>query len=291
MTDPVFILGAPRSGTTLLLDLLSAHEALAWISEHLNREPENLALASRNRMYDWPLAGTFLFERRYAVNRLPMPVEPWTFWEHYLPGFRRAGDIPRPHLATDVTEADAERCRGAVAEICRRQHKNLLLSKYTDFPRIRLLRAVFPNAKFIYLSRDPKSVAVSYARRVEKGEFSEWKEKDVWRAALPGELRQRLDTLAPTPLNLCGILTRWFLDCTHEEYAELPKADRLHIRYAGLVATPEKTLGRISDFLGLPTCRRALRYIKLRDIREQNKRLKLDLDTKPLLDLQQAVHR
>ena len=36
---PIFFVGMPRSGTTLVFEAVAAHEDLAWLSQHVQRAP------------------------------------------------------------------------------------------------------------------------------------------------------------------------------------------------------------------------------------------------------------
>ncbi len=57
MKKPVFIIGCPRSGTTMLLDILSSHEDFAWISQFVNKLPSKIYLGYIQRLYNNYLFG------------------------------------------------------------------------------------------------------------------------------------------------------------------------------------------------------------------------------------------
>ena len=59
MDKPIFLIGCPRSGTTILLRLIAAHEELAWVSRYVNKLPKRLSLTLLNRVYD--LHGTLVY--------------------------------------------------------------------------------------------------------------------------------------------------------------------------------------------------------------------------------------
>lgn len=54
---PIFVIGVPRSGTTVVYEAFSQHEDLAWISNHATRVPWLNALHALPRLYDMPLIG------------------------------------------------------------------------------------------------------------------------------------------------------------------------------------------------------------------------------------------
>jgi hypothetical protein len=63
---PIFIIGAPRSGTTILLDILAGNEGVSWISNYVNSAPSETWRSVINRLYDVPIIGknAYLFKRR-----------------------------------------------------------------------------------------------------------------------------------------------------------------------------------------------------------------------------------
>jgi Flp pilus assembly protein TadD len=128
--QPVFIMGAPRSGTTLIEQVLSAHSAVraggehAWIAE-LRRVAQRLSLHGGDfpACLDWSAAAD---ERHLAA----------VLRDHY---FARAG-------AAGLTAPGAR-----------------LFTDKTPFNEISLplLLMAFPQAKLVLVKRDPRDVAVS----------------------------------------------------------------------------------------------------------------------------------
>lgn len=52
---PVFILGCPRSGTTIFMNILSFHPCFSWPSQYINRWPSSTRLAVLSRVHDVPV--------------------------------------------------------------------------------------------------------------------------------------------------------------------------------------------------------------------------------------------
>ncbi|MHC4474808.1 MAG: sulfotransferase [Planctomycetota bacterium] len=52
MIRPIFIIGSPRSGTTLVLEVMATHEELAWVSNAVNIAPRHLYLSLVNDLYE-----------------------------------------------------------------------------------------------------------------------------------------------------------------------------------------------------------------------------------------------
>jgi omega-hydroxy-beta-dihydromenaquinone-9 sulfotransferase len=253
MTDhplvPIFIVGCPRSGTTLLLDVLAAHEELAWVSGIVNVWPDRPILGTLNRIYDGP-GGERLYRARVQARyrALPRPVEPWDFWRHHLSGFR-------PHEARNPTPADlcageADAARAAVKRLCRAQGKPRFISKYTDFPRIAYIRTIFPDARFIHIVRDGRAVAYSYVRAIEGGSFGTWAERDWWMQAWPAAWREEWRTFG-NPLAFVAYQWKFFVGAIREE-AQRSGAPYLEVSYQSVVGDPDEMLNQVLPFCDLP---------------------------------------
>ena len=156
-----FVGGAPRSGTTWLQHLLDAHPEVCCRGEGLFMKH----LAE-------PL-DTMMEERRNAVAAKNERV------------FRHSGGYPVPEvedgehlLATAILLALSRQCEGktyrAVGE---KTPENVFF-----FPR---LKALFPNAKFIGVARDPRDVLASAWHFFHKAKGADAEKRDFIRLALP----------------------------------------------------------------------------------------------------------
>lgn len=285
----LFVTGAPRSGTTTLLDFLTVTRPCGWISEALAVKPDRLRLASKVRRQHWPLLGDFWLERRFAWKRVTSPAEDAAFWNHYLPGFTPDPAAPADPDTLEIDETRVEALRKAVFEVCRRQGVHLLVGHYTGFPRVRMMRRVFPEARFIQMLRDPRSVAYHLVRRVEGGQHDLWDHREAWKALMPETLQQRLSELEDTPLNFSGGLVRWYHQLYKERFAELPESDWMEVAYADLVAFPDKTLKRVFRYADLKMNQRFRYYLKYHQIHRANQRTKRNIGEEEANQLDIAV--
>jgi hypothetical protein len=216
----VFVVGSPRSGTTLLRRIVDAHSQIAitpesqWIVEYYNRRigvtPEGVVT-------------------RELVPRL---------LEH--PKFHQVGagvedleglfDGPGPvEYATLVSRL--------FDRYCRAQGKSLAGDKTPVYVRqIGVLHRLWPRARFIHLIRDGRDVCLSLLNWKKKAArmtqlFSTWEE-------------DRVDTAA-----LC-----WERDvCRGREQGRLLDSGLYHeLRYEALVTRPEEEVRDLCCFLGLP---------------------------------------
>lgn len=196
---PLFVIGCPRSGTTLLVELLAATRSFGYVGSGVEGNDATAWVDGRTRVYDLPLVGEQLLLRRRSLmraagrlgplgraarHRLPVAVEPWDFWTDLLPNFRpEFGDGPAvdPDPA-GITDTDRQRAVSVVEALLHEQRRTTLVSKYTDFPRVDLIRSVFPGARFVHIRRDAAAVANSNAVEIEAGRFGTWRYRDWWSA-------------------------------------------------------------------------------------------------------------
>lgn len=269
MTEgPIFVIGCPRSGTTLLLDLLAGTRSFGYVSTSGTRRDVGESLHGRTRVYDTPVIGNVLYNRRaqllgatarlgplgrMARRRLPSAIEPWEFWEDLIPSFRPEWGDGRAvdPAATSIDAAATDRTRMVVDDLLRRQNRQVLLSKYTDFPRIDLMRSIFPDAKFVHIRRDPHAVANSYAVEIESGRFGTWDYRDWWAAEWPDHALDHWKSSGETVLGFAAhnrnrivALIDAAVDGDHGV---------LGVDYHDLVNDPVAQLTSILDFAGLET--------------------------------------
>src|SRR5918992_3940606 len=150
--DPIIVVGAGRTGTTVFHRMLSEHPHLAWLPGRIcARFPERLELS---RLFmkglDYPVVGELL-------KRRIQPGESYPFWEHHCKGFSAPY---RDLVAADVTNRTKKHIPRTMAKILT-EKRNRLLLKITGWPRIGFLSEVFDDASFIHVMRDGRAVANS----------------------------------------------------------------------------------------------------------------------------------
>ena len=241
---PLFIVGAPRSGTSLLYKLLCLHPEAAWISNWSRRAPGVPAVASLNRLVRRPSdlrrsvwfgadgANAYVYGRRRAAwERLyPMPVEG-------EPVYRQCG------IGPGGTDRQATCLRRAFAGLRRWSGGRVLVSKrIANNQRIPFLSAAFPTARFVHLIRDGRAVAYSLTR-------VDWWEDGVvwWYGDTPRRWRER----GGDPWELAAIHWVRELASIGEGLGAVAPERQLELRYEELVAEPVAVLRRVAGFAGL----------------------------------------
>jgi hypothetical protein len=247
---PLFILGAPRSGTSLLYKALCLHPDVAYISNWMRRAPRVRALAVVNRLaprfprfrrsvwFGPDSANAYVYgARRALLQRLfPMPVEGEPVFQScgLAPGLPTGPPGPSQITCIQKTFAALRRYAGARLVVSKRIASN---------QRIPVLAAAFPAARFLHLIRDGRAVAYSLSRVA-------WWETDVvwWLGTSPAHWQEQ----GGDPWELRA--RHWVreLESVDQGLLAVPPDQQLEVRYEDLVDDPLGTVGRVAAFAGLP---------------------------------------
>ncbi len=240
MANPyVFIVGCPRSGTTLFRHIVDAHPRITitpeahWIprffEERRGLTPEGMVTADLfHQLLENPKFGHFRISREELLTLMPNG-QPMSY---------------------------ASFVSGVFDQYGKAQGKALVGNKTPDSARkIRTLHTLWPEARFVHMIRDGRDVALSFmnwSRVLQKkpGNFPTWKEDPVSTAALWWELNVR-----------CGRKASEWLE---------PKL-YYEIRYESLIANPAAECAALCDFLGLPYDDNMLRFYEGRNGSTPNK--------------------
>jgi hypothetical protein len=257
---PIFVLGLPRSGTTLLQDLCCAHPAMAYVTNAMHQYRRCFCAAETIRRR-WNL--NFRAER-YLGDSVEIeagsPNEAlgfcceWFGWDmsdpHYVP--RQPGSYTAEEI-TRIRETIRRVLWCFGPEPRRFFLKNPLL--LTEIPR---LTHYFPDAKIIHLVRDPRQCANSLCK-LYRLELAQLQRRG-------GRNRPEAPPFIPYPrvAKLPEYLRQWgpdsvittahlWNDSITTVHAALPCAPSfLEIRYEDLVATPQRVMTKVFDFCELP---------------------------------------
>lgn len=219
--EPVFIVSAPRSGSTLLFETLSAAPDACTIGNESHQLIEGIpSLNPQRRGFD--------SNRLTAADATPEVVAALRDRFHAVL-HDRDGRKPAP----------GERVR-----MLEKTPKNAL--------RIPFLRAVFPEAKFIYLHRDPRQVLGSMIDGWQHGGFRMY-DLPGW-TGLPWSF-----LLVPGWRELVGrpleevVAAQWERtnECLLDDLAALPPDRWIAIDYARLLADPRAEVARLCAWAGL----------------------------------------
>lgn len=160
---PIFVVGAPRSGTTVLYQLLCKHFNLRYIPNFVSM------------WYRLPIVASHLFEIFYkdefeiqlsssfgVTRKLSGPSEFAEFWYRWFPR--------NPQSATKIILSDSQICdmRGEIAGISKLYSVPLVFKNVVNSVRLIPIGTLLPSAVFLEISRDPVDTAQSILRAREK---------------------------------------------------------------------------------------------------------------------------
>lgn len=172
ITAPIFILGTPRCGSTLLQDLMSRHERIGYITYGMDlvQDPE-LFYASQ-----W-LRTTLNLDvkgERYLQDSILVhggaPAEAMRFWGTALK--LEPHDLTWPQRrASDFSEQEVRFVQDTIRHVLYCFHKQGRDRFLTKCPALLteplLIQDIFPDARFIHLVRDGRMVANSLIKLYE----------------------------------------------------------------------------------------------------------------------------
>lgn len=237
---PLFIVGAPRTGSTILYQYITnVHDVLYY--------DNFVCLFFRNPRFgfwlDWIVYSgkphnNFQAEHgNTAKHGLRAPSECGQFWYRWLPRDRHFIDHH------EVTDKMVRQIGGEINTVMKYFGKPMVFKNLNAGQRLRLLSKAFPGAKVLYIKRDPFYTAQSIylARKSKKVKENEWwsiKPKNFRSLQQENELKMSAAQV-------------YFLEKQIEEDLTLfPQEQTLTIQYEDLCKNTETWLESIDRYVG-----------------------------------------
>lgn len=270
---PIFVIGCPRSGTTIISEVLAAHHELAWFSNWMNRCPRIPLLAVFSRLCNLPMLENALRGAKrqngdyapFLSRYMPRPEEAWHVWE-YCCTTRFRSDMLRD---TKPSEEEKRRARRLIHLTCLYQGKSRFLAKLTGPPRMVYLQSIFPDAYFVHIIRDGRAVVNSLLN------VDFWRERGglekPWWSGLPHESLQQWKAQGKTPEALAAVQWKYLIELARREREAIPADHYLEVKYEEFIRRPKETFTAILQFCKLPDSRHMQSYLDTRvTIRDMN---------------------
>ncbi len=246
----IFIIGSGRSGTTLLLNYLSVHPYVCWLSNLTNRHPQIGILPSFHRLLDLPWVDSQL------KNNIVMNKKTWWFPLQPNEGDRIYHDycgFSHNQLTTENDfEVEKEKCfKKVIHNHIKYTGKPFFIGKQTsNNQRIRLLHKMFPDAKYIHVIRDGRAVVNSLIN------VSWWSDTELWWAD-----KKVQDMINEGEDSLIIAAEHWKKDTLNIlEHREDFGENYFEIKYEDLINNTHVILESIIDHCGL---KKESRYFNL----------------------------
>jgi len=222
---PIFILAPARSGTTIFYNLFTRHKNTAF--------PEHFADKYWQTPWKFRFIPLMLKQQVFRYKKKPIPHE-GKFWHQYH------------EQSTYLTESDvSKKEQDYIYSVIRTQLKAFKADRFVgrihDFCiRIRFMNALFPDAFYIILRRDPKAVVSSQYRLL----IEDWEKGDNY-----GRVIEKFENNS-SKLETCVNYYLHFIN-TMEKELNVVKNNTTEIRYEDLVKDPRKELKRLYEFTEL----------------------------------------
>ena len=259
-----FLVGAGRSGTTLLYKLLCLHPGVAYISNYENRygwfpgglAPRAVADRIDAKVQAWFNRGgnAYFVDRPWLKKLFPTPNEGESVFRACgVPLFPRPGELPEASTAA--------RLRGRFERMRTRAGAQIFLSKRTaNNRRIPYLEAIFPASRYVHLVRDGRDVTQSLSTVEWWNGHTVW-----WDGRTPVEMEQS----GEPRLAICA--RNWVreLEELRTQLRSIAAERVLELRFEDLLREPHAMLERIVRFLGLeltPEYAAAIASLQLRPV-------------------------
>jgi hypothetical protein len=279
LEKPIFITGLGRSGTTVIHTFLSFHPNANWLSLLCGKFPERPYMNRwLMRAIDVPILNLYL---KYRFE----PLENYAFWNLHFGGFF----LPfRDLFASDATERTKRTLRAAVSQLLTSK-RNRLLIKITGFPRISFLHAIFPDAKFVHVTRDGRAVANS---RMNVAFWNGWQGSEMWSAGpLPHHYEKEWQRHDQSFVALAGIEWKLHMDQFERVKRDYPQIGICEVRYESFCENPARELERIANFCELSWPAKYEAAIRKRFVNNENHKWKQDLTGEQQQILEQVLRR
>lgn len=167
---PIFIVGVPRSGTTVLYETLCKHHQTGWFShldlhDWMTDERKKFVKNYYSKMkqqkkkipYSEETMVVFGTQQQPIEGTTRVPIEAATFWQSFL-----------DYSGKNISIARKDKIKTVIHNTLKNQKKSRFVNKslYLNM-RLKDLLQIFPDAKFINIVRDPRDVISSAKGRIE----------------------------------------------------------------------------------------------------------------------------
>ena len=244
LSKPIFLIGCPRSGTTVIFESIYVHPELGWFSHYFDKWPDHLWLNMLNQLIALPFILNKVKNERRLFPFIPEPTEGWNIWkkcfgEKFI--YNSLSNNP-PSLM------EKKRAKKLLYNNLLYQRKGQYIGKLTGPPRINFLKQIFHDAIFINIVRDPRAVVSSLLN------VSFWREggySSPWWKDLPAKYEKQWEETNKSPIALTALQWKYIVDLAEVEGDSLPSSQFMTIKYEDFTNEPEHTIKSVLRFCGL----------------------------------------
>lgn len=251
---PVFLVGTPRCGSTIIYSLLGMHPDLAFIPSWVDFLPGFPVLAAANRLWDLPG-----MDRHRETRFFPKPVEPTKVFARLLTHYSLET------LDDEVVEHARAPLLLVIDKIQRFHGKPRFLTKMTNRPvKIELLARLFPDAFFIYITRRLKPTVCSFMQvdfYHTTGPLDQW----PW-DVIPHAYLDYYESCGRSEEVSAAIKLKLNRSQIERQLGRIDSSRWMELRYAEFVQAPIEYLGEVAKFTYLRSDDTFVRRLKARHV-------------------------
>jgi len=236
----IYVVGLPRSGTTLLSQLLSRYLSVGYINNLIARfwmNPE-VGIRISETVIKRSERSKIKFKSIQGVSEEPWgPHEFGYFWSHWL----KLDDFTSHKLSNShLLKVDKKGLKKQLKTIINVFQSPVVFKNIICGLQASFLSSIHPNSLFILIERDTKSVASSILK-CRKQRFGN---ERIWWSVKPSSYSNIIKIESPIKQIKCQILDT-SNDLNHE--LEKPNVNCIRIKYEDLCSNPFKKLQMIRD--------------------------------------------
>ena len=230
---PVFIIGPPRSGSTLLYQLMTHRYKFAYLQNQMEPHHYSIALHSQKHI-DTAKSYNSDFQSVHGLTKNPNgPHEGGYFWRRFFP--RDVHDYIAEHKLSKAEDFEIIN----TLKFLERHFDVPFLSKNMEAGvRLRSLRKLFPEALYIVMKRDPRATASSLL----KVRLDMYGSKEEWWSIRPKEYEDliKLPHYEQVAYQVVNIYKAIFQDLPDD-------CPRIDVQYEDLCENPLETMAALSS--------------------------------------------
>ena len=255
---PVFNLGIGRCGSTIFHHIMAKHPNVTWLSNISHNYPHK---PQWNRWLMHAMNSDIL--ERILMKKIRVR-EAFGFWDLYCKGFSRPF---RDLRLDDLTPRNKSSVSNAISQNLTKK-RNRFVTKLTGWPRIRYIRGIFEDAKFIHVVRDGRAVVNSM---INVDFWWGWHGMSNWRwGDIPEPYYQEWLDTDQSFVAMAAIEWKMIMDAFEVAKAETPAQQYLEIRYEQLCDDPIAVYKDVLAFCELPWSQKFEKKILRFDLRNTN---------------------
>jgi LPS sulfotransferase NodH len=276
LKNPIFVIGVPRSGTTIISEIISVHPCLGWFSNYFNLFPTLPEISILNRILDIPIIGFYFRGQKKQglgvlsnIRRLfPYSVEAYSIWK------KNCGEkfLYEYLISQKAKKNEKKMLRIAVKKSLSWHGKNRFIAKITGPSKIGYIKSIFDDAVFIHVIRDPRAV-VSSLLRVDFWLKNNGLIKPWWKTTKKQVFFSEWEKYNKNPAALAALQWVEIVTTTWNEKNMLEDHKFIEIHYEDFVNHPNKILSALLEKIGLTYSHEVEEYMeKMGKIKKSKKK-------------------